>query len=235
MSLLWAGQQLQSSALTGSDGMATLNMRVAGAANLPAGVVAAQPENVWILARHGDDAALVTPWCLHLQPWESTKHKCISLHGSTRLSAGPHLAHQGHPADQEGRRASAARRANGDADGDRAGQQTGAYEGAARLRTWNGDGGFDARARRGAWLLFHAVGQHRSRRLLRNRQFLRGGVQEARVPGHGKTDNSTCAAREPDSGDDRGTLFLWRASRECQGEIRSAHLAALLVGRGRGR
>lgn len=51
---LWANQQLQSSARTGSDGMATLDMKAASAET--------SPENVWILARHGDDAALVTPW-----------------------------------------------------------------------------------------------------------------------------------------------------------------------------
>jgi len=53
---LWAGQQLQSTAQTGLDGMATLRTKAAGGEHGPA------PENVWILARHGADAALVTPW-----------------------------------------------------------------------------------------------------------------------------------------------------------------------------
>ena len=53
---LWTGQTLQSSGKTGSDGLASLTMKVRGAAQ------GAEPENVWILARHGDDAALVTPW-----------------------------------------------------------------------------------------------------------------------------------------------------------------------------
>ena len=59
---LWAGQELQSTGQTGSDGMATLTMKVSGAPNLAAGVVGPSPENVWILARHGGETALVTPW-----------------------------------------------------------------------------------------------------------------------------------------------------------------------------
>ncbi len=60
---LWAGGHMQSSAVTDGDGMATLTMAVrAEGANLPGGAGGAEPENVWILARHGADAALVTPW-----------------------------------------------------------------------------------------------------------------------------------------------------------------------------
>ena len=53
---LWTGSHLQSSAKTGTDGMASLTMTVRG------GAQGAEPENVWIIARHGADAALVTPW-----------------------------------------------------------------------------------------------------------------------------------------------------------------------------
>jgi uncharacterized protein YfaS (alpha-2-macroglobulin family) len=53
---LWANGSLQSSASTGTDGMASLSMNVRG------GAQGAEPENVWILARRGADAALVTPW-----------------------------------------------------------------------------------------------------------------------------------------------------------------------------
>jgi alpha-2-macroglobulin len=53
---LWTGQQLQSSGKTGGDGLATLTMNVRGGAQGTA------PENVWILAHHGADSALVTPW-----------------------------------------------------------------------------------------------------------------------------------------------------------------------------
>jgi uncharacterized protein YfaS (alpha-2-macroglobulin family) len=53
---LWASGQLQSSAKTGTDGMAALTM--AGPRVHPG----AGPENVWILARHGADEAIVTPW-----------------------------------------------------------------------------------------------------------------------------------------------------------------------------
>jgi uncharacterized protein YfaS (alpha-2-macroglobulin family) len=54
--VLWSGGTLQSSAKTGLDGMATLTM------NTPRIQAGAEPENVWILARHGSDAAIVTPW-----------------------------------------------------------------------------------------------------------------------------------------------------------------------------
>jgi alpha-2-macroglobulin len=53
---LWAGQQLQSSGQTGPEGMANLKMKEAGGEHGPA------PENIWILAKSGADAALVTPW-----------------------------------------------------------------------------------------------------------------------------------------------------------------------------
>jgi hypothetical protein len=53
---LWANGSLQSSAKTGSDGMATLSMTVRG------GAQGAEPENVWILAQRGADTALITPW-----------------------------------------------------------------------------------------------------------------------------------------------------------------------------
>ena len=53
---LWANGKLQSSGKTGSDGLASLTMTVRG------GAQGAEPENVWILARHGADAALITPW-----------------------------------------------------------------------------------------------------------------------------------------------------------------------------
>ncbi len=53
---LWAGGSLQSSGKTGTDGLASLTMNARGAAQ------GAEPENVLILAQHGADAALVTPW-----------------------------------------------------------------------------------------------------------------------------------------------------------------------------
>jgi hypothetical protein len=53
---LWTGNQLQSSGESGADGLASLTMTVRG------GAEGAEPENVWILARHGADAALITPY-----------------------------------------------------------------------------------------------------------------------------------------------------------------------------
>ncbi len=54
--VLWGDQKLQSSGKTGSDGLASLTYTVRG------GAQGAEPENVWILARHGADAAVVTPF-----------------------------------------------------------------------------------------------------------------------------------------------------------------------------
>jgi len=54
--VLWLGGALQSSAKTGADGMATLT------SNSPRVQAGAEPENVWVMARHGADVALVTPW-----------------------------------------------------------------------------------------------------------------------------------------------------------------------------
>ena len=53
---LWADKQLQSSGKTGADGMATLTMKPRGVAQ------GAEPEGVWIMARHDADAALITPY-----------------------------------------------------------------------------------------------------------------------------------------------------------------------------
>jgi uncharacterized protein YfaS (alpha-2-macroglobulin family) len=53
---LWANGNQQSSAKTGADGMAMLAMSGPGVH------LGGEPENVWILARHGADAAVVTPW-----------------------------------------------------------------------------------------------------------------------------------------------------------------------------
>ncbi len=54
--VLYANGSRQSSVSTGADGMASLTMTVRG------GAQGAEPENVWLLALHGADAALVTPW-----------------------------------------------------------------------------------------------------------------------------------------------------------------------------
>jgi len=54
--VLWGDHKLQSSGKTGSDGLASLTLTVRG------GAQGAEPESVWILAHHGADAAVVTPW-----------------------------------------------------------------------------------------------------------------------------------------------------------------------------
>ena len=53
---LWADGHQQSTGKTGTDGLASLAMNARG------GAQGATPENVWILARHGSDAAIVTPY-----------------------------------------------------------------------------------------------------------------------------------------------------------------------------
>ncbi|MGA2050161.1 MAG: MG2 domain-containing protein, partial [Terracidiphilus sp.] len=64
---LWANSKQQSQAQTGSDGIASLAMSVTNAGtNSTTG--GPEPENVWIIARHGADAALVTPWTYNFTP-----------------------------------------------------------------------------------------------------------------------------------------------------------------------
>ncbi len=54
--VLWSEGKFQSSGKTGVDGLASLTMKVRGATE------GAVPENVWILARRGSDAAIITPY-----------------------------------------------------------------------------------------------------------------------------------------------------------------------------
>jgi len=60
--VLWVGGSRKSDAKTGADGMATLTF------NSPRVQAGAEPENPWILARHGADVALVTPWAYEFGP-----------------------------------------------------------------------------------------------------------------------------------------------------------------------
>ncbi len=52
----WANKKQQAAAQTGDDGMATLNPAPDSTHSDP------DSETVWVLARHGDDDAIVTPW-----------------------------------------------------------------------------------------------------------------------------------------------------------------------------
>jgi len=67
---LWANRKQQSTAQTGADGLVTLTMNQTSAPPSPAG--GPEPENVWILARHGGDAALVTPWSYNFAPGQAS-------------------------------------------------------------------------------------------------------------------------------------------------------------------
>ena len=64
---LWANARQQSQAKTGSDGIASVAMSGTNTATNSASG-GPEPENVWILARHGADAALVTPWSYNFTP-----------------------------------------------------------------------------------------------------------------------------------------------------------------------
>jgi uncharacterized protein YfaS (alpha-2-macroglobulin family) len=55
--VMWSGGKLQASGTTNGDGMAALAMN-GGNGNAQG----REPEKLWILARHGSDAALITPW-----------------------------------------------------------------------------------------------------------------------------------------------------------------------------
>ena len=71
---LWANGKQQSQGQTGSDGLASLAMSAQGAPpNAAAG--GPEPENVWILARHGSDAALITPWSYNFTPGQPSELK----------------------------------------------------------------------------------------------------------------------------------------------------------------
>ena len=103
---LWADGQLQSSGKTDSDGLASLTMTVRG------GAQGAEPENVWILARHGDDAALVTPWGYDFRRNGAAIGARLSSTPTGPSTARPHGPHQGHRAQGTERHAAASRSAN---------------------------------------------------------------------------------------------------------------------------
>jgi hypothetical protein len=64
---LWANSKQQSQAQTNSDGLATLAMSASGVV-IPSMAGGPEPDNIWILAKHGADAALVTPWSYNFTP-----------------------------------------------------------------------------------------------------------------------------------------------------------------------
>jgi len=68
---LWSDGHTQSSGRTDAQGLASLTMTVRG------GVLGAEPENVWIMARHGDDAALVTPYGYAFGPNQNNNLKAF--------------------------------------------------------------------------------------------------------------------------------------------------------------
>ena len=120
--VLWANGQLQSSGKTGSDGMASLTMTIRG------GAQGAEPENVWILASHGADAALVTPWGYNFQDNGSQTERSYIYTDRPVYRPRRYRAHQGHRAPGAERHPRAARAADGYAHRARSRQQGGPPE-----------------------------------------------------------------------------------------------------------
>ena len=87
--VMWGDGKLQSSGKTGSDGLASLTYTVRG------GAQGAEPDNVWILARHGADAAVVTPFGYGFGAQNQQQERDYHLYGPASLPARPHRAHQG--------------------------------------------------------------------------------------------------------------------------------------------
>ncbi len=150
--VLWANGSLQSSGKTGSDGLATLAMNSARRR-----AWAHEPENVWILARHGADAALVTPWGYGFGAQNQQTGARLHLYRPACLSARPHSTHQGHCAQgmndtlvlPDERTLTIAR--------DRTRRQGGVQKGPARFGARNGGGGLRSRVRCRAGLLQHRL------------------------------------------------------------------------------
>ena len=160
-------------------------------------VKGAEPENVWILARHGDDAALVTPWSYNFGQQNRATGAGLYLHGPACLPAGAYGAYQGHCSQgSEGR----ARSAGGaDAHAARNGAGTRSVQGGLTVSA-HGTVTADLILHADAALGYYSIdfnddsggGQ---------RQLLCGGVQEARIPGDGESAGGACAAGQTDSGD----------------------------------
>ena len=66
---LWASGKQQSAGQTDATGMATLGMSESFAR------LGGTPDNVWVLARHGADAALVTPWSYGFGPSDQQQER----------------------------------------------------------------------------------------------------------------------------------------------------------------
>jgi hypothetical protein len=194
---LWAGGSLQSSGKTGADGLASLTLNMRGAAQ------GAEPENVWILARHGDDAALVTPWSYGFGGEPSSTMRAYVYTDRPVYRPG-HTVHIKAIVRKENKDAldlpdeQTLKLTVNDADGKTVFKQDvpvsahGTVTADLTLAT-DANLGFyshDLEQRQGRWW-----------RLWR-RQLLCGGVQEARVPGHCETFSPARLAGQLDPGGD---------------------------------
>jgi len=101
---LWSDGKLQSTGKTASDGLATLTMNSG-----PSVHVGGEPENVWILARHGADAAIITPWAMASANRIKTRQR-LYLHRPAGVSAWTHGAHQSNRSQGTDRQSCATRR-----------------------------------------------------------------------------------------------------------------------------
>ncbi len=191
--VLWANGQLQSSGKTGSDGMASLTMTIRG------GAQGAEPENVWILARNGADAALVTPWGYNFQD-NGTQTERSYLYTDRPVYRPGHTVHIKGIVRQEQNDTlvlpgpqTVTLTVHGPDNKEVLRKQI------CPLGAWHGSCRSQPRIRCRAGLLLFRVCRSEYRR---RRQLLRGGVQEARVPGDCKAGRAARAAGQFDSGDD---------------------------------
>ena len=218
---LWSDGTLQSTGKTGEDGLASLTMTVRG------GAQGATPENVWILARLGDDAAIITP-----EGYSFAMDRSADL--SSFIYTDRPVYRPGHTVHIK----AVVRRQKEDAlllpedrmlemtvkdsDGKIVLKQAAPVSAHGTVTA-----GSDAGSRCGTRLLQYRV---HARRCARCRQLLCRGVQEAGVPGDGETGGAARSAGQFDSSRHRSALLFRRAGGRGQGEVRGAYFAALLVG-----
>ena len=101
--VMWGDGKQQSSGKTGSDGLASLTYTVRG------GAQGAEPDNVWILARHGADAAVVTPLGYGFGAQNQQQERDYIYTDRPVYRPEPHRAHQSDRAQGTERQPGAAR------------------------------------------------------------------------------------------------------------------------------
>ena len=121
------------------------------------------PENVWILARHGADAALVTPWSYGFGQQNQREGRPISTRTGPCTGRDTRCTSRRSCGRRRTTRCSC-RRADADARGDRQQRQDGFHEGHCALGARNAGGGSRPAERCGARLLQHQSAVNRQLR-----------------------------------------------------------------------